>query len=264
MDGFDSPITLTCAAPAGLTCALSPSTISPGSGSSSTLTISAESTPPVTGYHASGIAAVMPGLGLFGTVITGRKRKLLNRKSIVRMSLLGLLLVISLFALGCGGSTGSNKSTTNARISTGHRDGDGHIRLTEPNRRCNSLHQLKQTKTQPGPRCALHGVLIKKGSSSQVADSGVHSSLRHYQKSRLDIYEVFIQAKLCGVAICNRTILKYAIADTLRTRARDPCVQERPVYIRKPIWEKFSRRIASLHLGGRAPSPNIYTTATSC
>ncbi|MGB9254531.1 MAG: TIGR03118 family protein [Candidatus Korobacteraceae bacterium] len=117
VDGFDSPITLTCVAPAGLTCALSPSTISPGSGSSSTLTISAESTPPATGYHASGIAAVMPGLGLFGTVITGRKRKLLNRKSIVRMSLLGLLLVISLFALGCGGSTSSNKPTTTTPVS---------------------------------------------------------------------------------------------------------------------------------------------------
>jgi hypothetical protein len=111
VDGFDNPITLTCAAPAGLTCALSPSTISPGSGSSSTLTISAESTPPVNGYHVSGIAAVMPGLGLFGTVITTRRRKLVNRKSIVRMSILGLLLVISLFALGCGGTNSSNKST---------------------------------------------------------------------------------------------------------------------------------------------------------
>jgi hypothetical protein len=54
----------------------------------------------------------MPGLGLLGTVITTRKRKLVNRKSIVRMSLLGLLLVISLFALGCGGTNSSNKSTT--------------------------------------------------------------------------------------------------------------------------------------------------------
>jgi uncharacterized protein (TIGR03118 family) len=111
LGGFDSPITLTCTAPAGLSCTFSPTTISPGSGSSSTLTISAESTPPPTGYHAGGLAAVMPGLGLFGTVITGRKRKLLNRKSMVRMSLLGLLLVISLFALGCGGTNGSNKST---------------------------------------------------------------------------------------------------------------------------------------------------------
>jgi len=45
--GFNGQISLTCSGPAGLTCALSPSTISPGSSaSSSTLTVSAASTPP--------------------------------------------------------------------------------------------------------------------------------------------------------------------------------------------------------------------------
>src|SRR6201988_1486536 len=45
--GFNSQISLTCSAPAGLTCSLSPSTISPGaSASSSTLTVAAASTPP--------------------------------------------------------------------------------------------------------------------------------------------------------------------------------------------------------------------------
>jgi len=58
-----------------------------------------------------GMMALLPGLGLFGTVLTSRKRKLLTRKSIRWMSLLGLLLVVSLFALGCGGSN-SNKQTT--------------------------------------------------------------------------------------------------------------------------------------------------------
>lgn len=108
--GFDSQIALTCTAPAGLTCALSPSTISPGSGSSSTLTISAESTPPATGYRAASMAAVMPGL-LFGTVITARKRKLSNRKTIVRTSLMGLLLVIALFALGCSSNNPNQPKT---------------------------------------------------------------------------------------------------------------------------------------------------------
>src|SRR3984885_14573564 len=68
--GFNSQIALVCSAPTGLTCSLSPSTISPGSSaSSSTLTVAAASTPPTGGY---GLAMLMPGLGLFGTLITTR------------------------------------------------------------------------------------------------------------------------------------------------------------------------------------------------
>jgi hypothetical protein len=108
--GFNSQITLTCAAPSGLTCAFNPSTISPGSTSSSTLTISAVSTPPPTGYKLPGMMALLPGLGLFGTLFSTRKRKPFTRKSIAWMSLLGLLLFVSLFALGCGSSSNSNTS----------------------------------------------------------------------------------------------------------------------------------------------------------
>ena len=110
--GFNSQISLTCAAPAGLTCSLSPSTISAGSSAaSSTLSISAVSTPPPTGYSAPRMGLLLPGLGLFGTLITTRKRKLLNRKSMVGMSLLGLLLLVSLFTLGCGGSKSSTSNS---------------------------------------------------------------------------------------------------------------------------------------------------------
>jgi uncharacterized protein (TIGR03118 family) len=118
--GFNSQITLTCSAPTGLTCALSPSTISPGSSAaSSTLTISAASTPPPTGYSLPGMVALMPGLGLFGTLITTRKRKSFTRKSIVGMSLLSLVLLVSLFALGCSGtSSTSNKPSTSASQAT--------------------------------------------------------------------------------------------------------------------------------------------------
>jgi uncharacterized protein (TIGR03118 family) len=113
--GFNGQIALTCSAPAGLTCAFNPSTISPGaSSSSSTLTISASATPPGGGIYAvPGMMALIPGLGLFGTLLTTGKRKLLNRKSIVGTSVLGLLLLVSLFSLGCGGGS-SNKQTTPA------------------------------------------------------------------------------------------------------------------------------------------------------
>jgi uncharacterized protein (TIGR03118 family) len=111
--GFNGQIALACAAPAGLTCTFNPSTISPGSSaSSSTLTIAAAATPPTGGggYLVPGMMALLPGLGLFGTVLTTRKRKPLTGKSIRWMSLLGLLLLVSLFALGCG-SSNSNKQT---------------------------------------------------------------------------------------------------------------------------------------------------------
>jgi uncharacterized protein (TIGR03118 family) len=115
--GFNSQITLSCTAPAGLTCAFSPTTISPGSSaSSSTLTISATSTtPPVTGYTVPGMALLLPGLGLVGTVLTTRKRKPFTRKNILFTSLLGLLIIISMFALGCGSSS-SNKPTPASQV----------------------------------------------------------------------------------------------------------------------------------------------------
>jgi uncharacterized protein (TIGR03118 family) len=104
--GFNGQITLSCGALAGVTCAFSPTTISPGSSaSSSTLTISATSTPPATGYSLSGMATLLPGLGLFGTVLATRKRKPLTRKSILWTSVLGVLLLVSMFALGCGSSS---------------------------------------------------------------------------------------------------------------------------------------------------------------
>ena len=111
--GFNSQISLSCTAPAGLTCGLSPTTISPGSSaSSSTLTISAATTPPPNGYSVLGMGAVLPGIGIFGTVLTTRKRKSLTRKSILSISVLGLLLLISLFSLGCSSNTKGQPPTS--------------------------------------------------------------------------------------------------------------------------------------------------------
>ena len=115
--GFNGQIALACTAPAGLTCAFNPSTISPGSSSSSsTLTISAASTPPpVTGYGRLGMA-LLPGLGLFGTVLATRKRKPFTRKNIVSMSGLGLLLLVSMFALGCGSSSTNQPTPVSQQV----------------------------------------------------------------------------------------------------------------------------------------------------
>lgn len=110
--GFNSQISLSCTAPAGLTCAFNPTTISPGSSaSSSTLTVTAAATaPPVTGYSLIGMG-LLPGLGLFGGAFATRKGKRLTR-SVFWTSALGLLLVVSIFTLGCGGSSNSPKAQT--------------------------------------------------------------------------------------------------------------------------------------------------------
>jgi hypothetical protein len=121
--GFDSPISLGCSTISGLTCAFNPSTITPGSNTASTLTISATPTPPVNGYRAAsimpGLMGLLPGLGLIGTALTDRKRKLLARKGVLSMRLLGLplfILLISLFAVGCGGTAGSNTQTPASQV----------------------------------------------------------------------------------------------------------------------------------------------------
>lgn len=113
--GFNSTISLTCAAPAGLTCSLNPSTISPGSSAaSSMLTISAAAAPPPSGYIST-MATLLPGFGLFGMVLTTRKKKL-NRKSILWTSLVGLILLVSLFAVGCGGGSNNKSNTPTSQV----------------------------------------------------------------------------------------------------------------------------------------------------
>jgi uncharacterized protein (TIGR03118 family) len=133
--GFTGQIMLSCAAPAGLSCAFTPTTISPGSSeSSSTLTISAAATPPpVTGYSLSGMAMLLPGLGLFGTVFATGKRKPLSRKSILWTSALGLLLVVSAFTLGCGGGNSSMTQTpSNSQVTLMVTGTSGAITHTTP------------------------------------------------------------------------------------------------------------------------------------
>jgi hypothetical protein len=49
--------------------------------------------------------AFLPGLGLFGTVFAARKRKLLTHKRVAWTAILGLLLLVSMFALGCGSNS---------------------------------------------------------------------------------------------------------------------------------------------------------------
>ena len=112
--GFNGQISLSCSAAAGLSCAFSPSTITPGgSAASSTLTLAAAATPPGGGY--GGVAmAILPGLGLLGTVFTARKRKPTGGKTkgLLLTAMLALLVAGMSFTVACA-SNNSNHPTNN-------------------------------------------------------------------------------------------------------------------------------------------------------
>jgi hypothetical protein len=76
--------------------------------------------------------ALLPGLGIFGTVLTTRKRKPLSSKSIVWTSVLGLLLVVSLFALGCGGGNNATQTPVNSQVTLMVTGTSGAISHTTP------------------------------------------------------------------------------------------------------------------------------------
>jgi predicted component of type VI protein secretion system len=50
---------------------------------------------------------VLPGLGIFGTVLTVRKRQPITQQVILRVSAFCLVLFVTLIAVGCGGSSKS-------------------------------------------------------------------------------------------------------------------------------------------------------------
>jgi uncharacterized protein (TIGR03118 family) len=117
--GFNSAIALSCTnPPAGVTCAFSPMTITPGSSaSSSTLTLTAAATAPAGGYFRPAMGAWLPfsGVGMLGMVFAVRRRTITGTRHKsqcgVWIAILGLLLVGVLFTVGCGSS--SSKTSMN-------------------------------------------------------------------------------------------------------------------------------------------------------
>jgi len=109
--GFNGQITLSCSSAAGLTCSFAPSTISPGSSAaSSTLTLAAAATAPGGGYGGVGMA-LLSGLGLFGTMFVGRRKRGAGKgKSVLLMAGLAVLVAGMSFTVACGSN--SNHPTT--------------------------------------------------------------------------------------------------------------------------------------------------------
>jgi hypothetical protein len=65
------------------------------------MAISAATNPPGGVY---GAAFLLPGLGLFGILRRARKKRTPSKSSIFGISALGVMLLATLFAAGCGGS----------------------------------------------------------------------------------------------------------------------------------------------------------------
>ena len=118
--GFNSSISLSCTSVPGVTCSLSPATITPGSSTAtSALTLAATATPPASGYAISGIVTWLPlsGLGLFGMVFARRKNeeKGIGKTRKPGFVGLGLLILGSLLMLGCGGTSTANSKMNGAQ-----------------------------------------------------------------------------------------------------------------------------------------------------
>jgi hypothetical protein len=123
--GFNGPISLSCANPTGVTCSLSPATITPGSSTAtSTLRFTAAATPPAGGYGTPGGMAMgwlsLSSVGIFGMALAipkgGRKRGAKLWKHGLWISGLAVLAVWVPFTVGCGG--GSSSTSNHQKAST--------------------------------------------------------------------------------------------------------------------------------------------------
>jgi uncharacterized protein (TIGR03118 family) len=127
--GFNSPISLSCSQPAGVTCSLSPATITPGSSTAkSALKFTAAATPPSGGYGGPGAMAMgwlsLSGVGVFGTALATRKEDRKRRGKFLKRGLLigtlGVLALWTLITVGCGGggstSSRQQKSTVTVMV----------------------------------------------------------------------------------------------------------------------------------------------------
>ena len=111
--GFNSAIALSCPnPPAGLSCVFSSNNITPAT--SSTLTISAVSVAPPTGYVVMSAMTWLPtaGLGLLGLLFAGPVQT--HRKMMAKGIGLSVIVLLAMLWLGCGGY-GSNSMTNNMK-----------------------------------------------------------------------------------------------------------------------------------------------------
>jgi uncharacterized protein (TIGR03118 family) len=139
--GFNAPISLSCSQPSGVTCSLSPATITPGSSSAkSTVMFTAAATPPGGGYGGPYGMAMgwlsLSGAGLFGMVFATRKDHSKRRAKFLKRGLLigslGVLALWTLFTVGCGGGSSSSNRQQKHTVTVMMTGTSGSISHTTP------------------------------------------------------------------------------------------------------------------------------------
>jgi uncharacterized protein (TIGR03118 family) len=123
--GFNGPISLSCSQPTGVTCSLSPATITPGSSTAkSTLKFTAAATAPTGGYGGGGYGMAMgwlslSGVGAFGTIFATRKDDRKRGAKFMKRALwsgFAMLALCVLFTVGCGGGSSTSSRQQKSTI----------------------------------------------------------------------------------------------------------------------------------------------------
>ncbi len=112
-NGFASTVTLSCAAPTGITCSLNPATITPGTGNATSM-LTATASSSVQHYGKLGVMETLfTGLGLFGCFFARAGRSRRGLYSLLLAGFASALIAGSLLAsTGCGGySSQANRGT---------------------------------------------------------------------------------------------------------------------------------------------------------
>ena len=113
-NGFNSTVTLSCAAPTGVTCTLNPATVTPGAGAVTSMLTATTSTSVQHYGRLKVMGTLLAGVGLFGCFFAGAGGSRRGLYSLLLAGFASTLIAGSLLAsTGCGGgsSTQANRGT---------------------------------------------------------------------------------------------------------------------------------------------------------
>jgi uncharacterized protein (TIGR03118 family) len=112
-NGFASTVTLTCAAPTGVTCTLNPATVTPGAGAVTSMLTATTSTAVQHYRRFKTMATLLASVGLFGCFFAAAGRSRRGLYSLLLAGFASTLIAGSLLAsTGCGGGNGqANRGT---------------------------------------------------------------------------------------------------------------------------------------------------------